>query len=311
MEIEHHQLDLRYTELRRKDARRERHLLSSLAEHGQQVPVVVVAAAEENRYILVDGYKRVRAIKKLRRDTVTALVWELPSADALVLERMMRSGEPDSPLEQGWLLSALKDEHGLSLDELARRFDRSKSWVSRRLGLAAGLPAAVQEAVRLGRIGPHAAMRYMVPLARANGEDCLRLTAAIAEPLSSRQVATLYAGYKAGDMEAKERLIDDPLLYLRAQEAARREADEAELPPDKLLLRDLDIIAAIARRLKRHLQQGLARHLGATQRAEVLSAMSQARHDTTNFFTRCEQELRHAGSSDTNEHPTAQAEGTR
>ena len=42
MEIELHELDLRYAALRRRDGKRERSLVASLAESGQQVPVVVV-----------------------------------------------------------------------------------------------------------------------------------------------------------------------------------------------------------------------------------------------------------------------------
>jgi ParB/RepB/Spo0J family partition protein len=311
MDLEHHQLDLRYAELRRKDARRESHLIASLAEHGQQVPVVVVPAGQVGRYILVDGYKRQRALKKLRRDTVAALVWELPSAEALVLERLMRGTEPDSPIEQGWLLIALRDEHGLCLDELARRFDHSKSWVSRRIGLVDSLSAEVQERVRAGKLPPHAAMKYLVPLARANTRDCARIVAAIAEPLSTRQVATIYAGYQAAAPQARQRLVDDPLLYLRAQEAARGTADEAALPPDRLLLRDLEIMASVARRLKHSLAKGLARALNDTQRAEVLAAMAQARHDTTLTLTRCEKELVDARPNNQDGHPAPQEAGAR
>ena len=60
MALEFHQLDRRYEALRKRDLRKERQLLASLAEHGQLLPVVVVAAAE--RFIVVDGYKRLRAL---------------------------------------------------------------------------------------------------------------------------------------------------------------------------------------------------------------------------------------------------------
>jgi ParB-like chromosome segregation protein Spo0J len=41
-----------------------------LAEIGQQLPIVVVSEAQ--RFILIDGYTRVRALKRLARDTVRA-----------------------------------------------------------------------------------------------------------------------------------------------------------------------------------------------------------------------------------------------
>ena len=58
MELEFHQLDLRYEALRRRAPEREKRLLASLAEHGQQTPIVVVGG-EAGKRIVVDGYKRV------------------------------------------------------------------------------------------------------------------------------------------------------------------------------------------------------------------------------------------------------------
>jgi hypothetical protein len=142
MDLEFHQIELRYESLRRTSAERERRLCGSLAEIGQQTPVVVVAGGDGGRHVLLDGYKRVRALLRLRRDTVRAVCWELSEMEALLLERLMRTTEGDSPLEQGWLLRELRDHFHLGLPELARRFDKSPSWVSRRLALVGELPAA-------------------------------------------------------------------------------------------------------------------------------------------------------------------------
>ena len=284
MELEHQQLDLRYAELRRRNARRERQLLGSLSELGQQVPVVVVPAEVAGRYVLVDGYKRVRALRMLRRDTVQALVWDLAPADALVLERLMRSAEPDTPIEQGWLLCTLRDEHGLCYEELARRFDRSVSWVSRRIGLVEGLPREVQERVRSGQLPPHAAMKYLVPLARANAEGCVQLVTGLSEPVTTRQMATLYAAYLEADPEGRERLCREPMLSLRALEASAEPPDEAECPLDRVLMRDLGAVAGISRRVHRLLVEGVARELDAAQRRELRRATAQARHDAGRLF---------------------------
>jgi ParB family transcriptional regulator, chromosome partitioning protein len=61
---------------------------------------------------------------------------------------------------------------------LAQRFDRTVSWVSRRLSLVRTLPEAIQQHVHDGHLVAHAAMKYLVPLARANAGDCLRFTEA-------------------------------------------------------------------------------------------------------------------------------------
>ena len=60
MQLEFHQLDRRWEHLRVQHAGRQRRLLASLAESGQQVPIVVVAAdGQADRYVVIDGYKRV------------------------------------------------------------------------------------------------------------------------------------------------------------------------------------------------------------------------------------------------------------
>src|SRR6266540_3917745 len=198
MDLEFHQVDLKYEALRTRNAAREARLLASLAETGQQVPVVVTVG-EGARHVLVDGYKRVRALRQLGRDTVRALAWDLDEAEALLLERLMRSGDGAGALEEGWLLAELRDSFGMTVEELGKRFDRSKSWVSRRLGLVGELPRDIQEQVRRGEIAAHAAMRHLVPLARANAGEAVRLAAMIG-PLrpTSREVGTLCTGWLSG-----------------------------------------------------------------------------------------------------------------
>jgi hypothetical protein len=52
MELEFHQLDRRWEHLRVRHSARQRRLLASLAEAGQQTPIVVVAVeVSPNRYV--------------------------------------------------------------------------------------------------------------------------------------------------------------------------------------------------------------------------------------------------------------------
>ena len=297
MDLEFHRIELRYESVRRTSIERERQLCGSLAAVGQQTPVVVVAGGgEAGRYVLVDGYKRVRALLRLRRDTVRAVAWELSELEALLLERLMRAREADSPLEQGWLLRELRDRFCLDLEELARRFDKSPSWVSRRLGLVNDLPATVQEAVRAGAIAAHAAMKHLLPLARAKREDCERLCAALS-PLrpSTRQVASICVAYVAGDSKARALLLDDPGLFLRAQEQARRPPMPAEQRPAKLLLDDFGALSGVARRAQRRLREGLAQRLGTPELEEVRQCVRQAKADVLALWARCDKEFDDAG----------------
>lgn len=259
MTLEFHQLELRYEALRRADEKKEKRLLGSLAEHGQQAPVMVIRGERDDHYALLDGYKRVRALKKLAIDTVQAVLWELSETDALLLERLVRMDQEDSALEQGWFVRALINDFGLSPKELSKRLDKSASWVSRRLGLVNTLPDEAIELVRLGKVCAHAAERFLVPLARAKKEDCLILAGAIAkEKLSTRQVALLHRGFVSGSDATRALLIENPALYLQAAAEAQKTAQEKKTKsPLDLVLDDLNIVASVSSRLSRRLHDPL------------------------------------------------------
>jgi ParB family chromosome partitioning protein len=291
VEIDLHALDLRYATLRRRDSKRERSLVASLAEIGQQAPVVVVRGETATSYVLVDGYKRVRALHRLHRDTVEAVVWELTELDALLLVELMRSGESGSALEQGWLLCELHERFGLSAGELGRRFDKSSSWVSRRLALVRELPAAVQDFVRAGALAAHAAMKHLVPWARANLERCLELAPVLAaHGLSTRQVGTLCAAYVAGTDESRQLILASPHLVLRAEAEAQRPRDRSL---SERLLSDIVAVAAIARRARRL----VASHPGqvATWGRELRAALAATEADTEALFTLLRKEMTDVG----------------
>jgi ParB-like chromosome segregation protein Spo0J len=107
MELEFHQLELRYDRLRIARPDHERRLLSSLAEVGQQVPIVVVKDSRNEHFVVIDGYQRVRSLHRLGRDTVGSVCWECSESEALVMSRLWHTGESETALEQSWLLTEL------------------------------------------------------------------------------------------------------------------------------------------------------------------------------------------------------------
>jgi len=289
MELELGQLDLRYESLRTRSALRERRVLASIAHVGQQMPIIVVR--DGDAHVVVDGYKRVRTLRRLRHDTVRATAWELSEAEALLLERRLRAGESDSAIEQGWFLREMTERFGLSRDELARRFDRTASWVSRRLALVMALPASVQSHVRSGAIGAHAAMKYLVPLARANEGDCERLAEAIAPSRpSSRQLGELCATYAAGNVETRQLCVRDPALVLRARQERAREGS-AERTAVEHLVDDLGIVGAVARRACGRLARGALDGATEAERAHVGRASAEVAACAQDLKRQCDREL--------------------
>lgn len=253
MKLEFHQLDRRHEHLRVRNAQRQRQLLASLATAGQQTPIIVVAVSDQpDRYLVIDGYKRVAALEQLGRDTVEAVIWPLNEVRALVLDRSLHWSERESALEEGWLLAELEQRFSYGLEELGRQFDRSVSWVSRRLALVELLPDSVQQQVRTGEISAQVAMKYLVPVARGSLEDCQQMAAAFARhKLSSRQAGQLYAAWREASPQIRARLLEQPQLFLKVH----REAEPPVASPLQELLRDLEMIAAIAHRANRRLRK--------------------------------------------------------
>jgi len=246
MLLEFHQLERRWEHLRLREPHRQRQLIASLAEGGQQTPIIVVATENDSsRYVVIDGYKRIAALEQLRRDTVEAIVWEMSEADALLLERSLRFSRQECALEQGWLLSEMAHCFGYSLEELARRFDRSVSWVSRRLALVELLPEAIQQQVREGTIAAQTAMKYLVPIARLSVEDCDRMAAAFARHrCDARQAAQLYDAWRQGSRAVRERILSQPELFLKTQ----RQPPAPAATQAAALQRELETVATILRR---------------------------------------------------------------
>jgi ParB family transcriptional regulator, chromosome partitioning protein len=98
----------------------------------------------------------------------------------------------------------LEQHLGYSVPELARRFDRSVTWVSRRLGLVELLPEAIQQQVRERQIAAQMAMKYLVPVARH-----------------------LYAAWRRGSAAVRKRILDDPALFFKTQRQPK-----GPLPPN-------------------------------------------------------------------------------
>lgn len=265
MQLEFHQLDRRWEHLRVRRPHRQRRLMASLAESGQQTPIVVVLSPDHpDRYLVIDGHKRIAALDQLGRDTVEAVVWPMGEAEALLLDRSLRFSEHETALEQGWLLAEMEQRFGYGLDELARRFDRSVSWVSRRLALVELLPEAIQQQVREGKISAHVAMKYLAPVARINLEDCQRMAAAFAQHhCNTREAGQLYAAWRGGPPVIRQRLLAEPALFFKAQRQAESKATAA---PAAELLRDLEMAAAIVNRATRRLAGAVAADMDGQQR---------------------------------------------
>jgi hypothetical protein len=215
-------------------------------------------------------------------------------------------------LEEAWLLRELIEGHGKSMDELATVLGRSVSWVSRRLALVRVLPDAVQQAVKEAVISPQAAMKYLVPLARANCEQCEQLVAGLGKGGASvREMHRLYVGWCDGDAAAREHIANHPRLYLKVEDEMSRPPATDIPAAGATLSHDLEALAGICRRVRRQLCAGALARSSRAERDATVNAWRQSELAFALLSRLMEEEIGDAGSGHADSHPRASSRGPR
>ncbi|HSP69632.1 MAG TPA: ParB N-terminal domain-containing protein, partial [Bryobacteraceae bacterium] len=150
----------------------ERAMARSLERYGQLSPVVVCQRQE--RYELIDGFKRLGAVRSLAH--ISHLSARLLEADERTAKAAIyglnRAGGRTRELEEAWIIQALVREDGMSQVEVAELLGRHKSWVCRRLALIERLGPPARDELRVGLLSPTAA-RQIVRLPEGNQAEVL------------------------------------------------------------------------------------------------------------------------------------------
>jgi len=250
-----HQLDRKYEGLKVRSRHNEAKLLASLESDGQQTPIVVVRGENEPApFIVIDGFKRVRAADRLGLDQLECNVWDQSEVDALVQLHALQRPRERSALEDAYLILALQEEHGLPQTAIAHLLGRTQSWVSRRLALVKELPGWLQEYIQKGELQCYAATKYLIPMVRANREHAKLLARELAGMnVTTRDVADLYYAWKTGTEEDRLTVLSRPDLVL----AARRTQSQADTEDQNFesVLQDLGVAESLLRRALRSIEQ--------------------------------------------------------
>jgi ParB-like chromosome segregation protein Spo0J len=152
----------------------ERGMMRSLGSYGQLSPIVVVR--DEERWELIDGFKRLGAARKLgSMDRLLARRIETDERGAkAAIYGLNRAGGRTREIEEAWIVHALVREDGLTQVEVAELLGRHKSWVCRRLALIEKLGPEARAELQVGLLTPTAA-RQFVRLPAGNQADILEL----------------------------------------------------------------------------------------------------------------------------------------
>jgi ParB-like chromosome segregation protein Spo0J len=150
----------------------ERAMARSLKRYGQLSPVVV--CRREQRYELIDGFKRLGAVRSLAgMEHLWARLLEADERSAkAAIYGLNRAGGRTRELEEAWIIHALVREDGMSQVEVSELLGRHKSWVCRRLALIERLGSKARDDLRVGLLSPTSA-RQIVRLPQGNQGEVL------------------------------------------------------------------------------------------------------------------------------------------
>lgn len=124
-------------------------MVKSVQRYGQMSPVVCVKNG--NSHELIDGFKRLRACRKLNKAVLKAQMMDFSErACKAAIIQLNRSGRSITEMEEALVLRSLHREDRLMQVEIATLVGRHKSWVSRRISLVERLAEEVQDDIKLG-----------------------------------------------------------------------------------------------------------------------------------------------------------------
>jgi len=207
LDLDLHILELRFEGARLVDPLAVEGLARSIERDGQIVPLIAAGdPSSGGRVVLVDGYRRVAALRRLGRDRALVECWPCDLAAAVLAVLANSRSRSFAAIEEALLLRELTQGLGLSQLEVARRCGRNDSWVNRRLKLISALPEQALAAVRAGQLSSWAAVRVIAPLARASVEDSEQLLRALGEaPVSTRELKRWFEHYSTATRAVRER----------------------------------------------------------------------------------------------------------
>lgn len=212
----------RYESFRLRDAARERYLLNSILQSGVREPLQCIQSDRgEHRYILLDGFKRLRCCCALAIETVPVLC--LGDDEVASILRLVRQSNDRtlSSLEQARFVDELHSRHGLTVGEIADRVERSKAWVCVRLGMAERMSDVVREAVFSGRFPLRCYLYTLAPFTRVNGGSSSSIDGFVGsvagKGLSTREIDKLAYGYFRGGDQMRAQIEGGQLRWTLRQ----------------------------------------------------------------------------------------------
>ncbi len=167
-------------------------LIASIQEHGILQPILVRPTSKG--YKIIAGERRWRATKQLGLKEIPAIVKNtdgLKTVELALVENIQR--EDLNPIEKAITFSELKNNFGLTQDQIAAKVGQSRSTIANTIRLL-DLPEEIQSNVSRGTISMGHA-RSLLSLKDSNKQRVLS-SRIVSEDLSVRDVELIVSGKK-------------------------------------------------------------------------------------------------------------------
>jgi len=307
-EIEIAHLNLRYAHTRIRNINSERRLSESLECHGQLTPVVVVPQNPLG-YVLLDGYLRVAALKRLGKDLVKAEIHE--QEQETLIQIMCRSQTRRwEVFEHAKLIKEAMIRFDYSQMDMARFLGKSESFISRRLLVLESLDEEMRNHVQQGRVSIWSATRILAPLARANSGHARQLAEHVtAHPFTTRELMAWFNAYRGANKKNRSIMVDNPRIVLNALKVTTEtaEADSIRDGAEGRWIKDIKIVTQMLRRLARNVGVVFFEHQSTSDRRLLLAALGEAEREFNELMEKIRRN--NAASQNRGHHPATACPG--
>jgi len=211
-------------------------LAESIRREGQHKPILVrLHPKEPERYQVIDGEHRVRALQRLGQHLVRAEVRVLSDeeADVLAIRINQMHGRRLTEPEEAEHIAKLHDKDGLDFREIAERLGKSIGWVHGRYSLSKRLSPKTRELFTRVNITP----RQAIELSELPREDQDTVAEKAYGLTFSQTQSLVHAIKEAENQEEKQRILSKPLeTYAQLVETPEQLKRLAETAPEEAVL---------------------------------------------------------------------------
>jgi hypothetical protein len=239
-------IDTRYESFRLPNSSQEKNLLESISDRGIDTPLYGIKN-NNHIFILLDGFKRFRAAKKLGINIVP--IKELGTSEQNGIIELLKIANAKSLhiLEQVKLVNELHSTHQMTVRSIAQKLEKSTGWVSSRIGIENELGKKVWDEVFAGKFPASNAVYTLRQFRRLNKESKKNIDefvdAVSGRKLVHRDIELLANGWFNGNEEMRKQIRNGDMCWTieNLKKINSVDDDKSLSENEKRVIKDLEI----------------------------------------------------------------------